>query len=65
MTRVTLLLAATVLAAASTLPGARAQDEILIYRCVDASGGVTLQNDVPCPAGTQQTVKKIGTVQTR
>ena len=64
MTRVTLLLATTALAAASTLPGVRAQDEILIYRCVDASGGVTLQNDVPCPAGTQQTVKKIGTVQT-
>jgi hypothetical protein len=59
-----LLLATTTLLAASTLPSARAQDEILIYRCVDASGGVTIQNDTPCPKGTQQTVKKIGAVQT-
>lgn len=64
MIRTTVLLAATTLVAASTLPGARAQNEITIYRCVDASGAVTIQNDAPCPAGTQQTVKKIGGVQT-
>lgn len=58
------LLGLVALVAASTLPSARAQDEILIYRCVDASGGVTIQNDTPCPKGTQQTVKKIGAVQT-
>jgi hypothetical protein len=62
--RATLLLGTVALVAASTPPSARAQDEILIYRCVDASGGVTIQNDTPCPKGTQQTVKKIGAVQT-
>ena len=64
VSRARLLLATTTLLAASTLPSARAQEEILIYRCVDASGGVTIQNDTPCPKGTQQTVKKIGAVQT-
>lgn len=62
--RTTVLLATTALVAASALPSARAQNEIVIYRCVDASGGVTIQNDTPCPAGTQQTVKKVGAVQT-
>lgn len=62
--RAALLSGAVALVAASTLPSARAQNEILIYRCVDASGGVTIQNDTPCPKGTQQTVKKIGAVQT-
>ncbi len=64
MTRAALLLATTAIVAAATLTPLHAQDEILIYRCVDASGGVTIQNDVPCPAGTQQTVRKIGAVQT-
>lgn len=62
--RAALMSGAVALVAASTLPSARAQNEILIYRCVDASGGVTIQNDTPCPKGTQQTVKKIGAVQT-
>lgn len=62
--RASLLLATATLLAASALPSARAQEEILIYRCVDASGAVTIQNDAPCPRGTQQTVKKIGAVQT-
>lgn len=39
------------LAAAAPL---RAQQRILIYRCTDASGHVTLQNDQACPAGTRQ-----------
>lgn len=37
-----------------------AQQEMTIYRCVDPSGAVTLQNDVPCPKGSQQTVRKVG-----
>ncbi|MEQ1511957.1 MAG: hypothetical protein ABL934_04670 [Lysobacteraceae bacterium] len=45
-------------------PTARAQDNVTIYRCVDASGAVTLQNDVPCPKGSQQTVRKIGVLPT-
>lgn len=37
-----------------------AQQEMTIYRCVDPSGAVTLQNDVPCPKGSQQTVRRVG-----
>lgn len=33
--------------------GAGAQ-ETVIYRCTDAKGAVTLQNDRPCPAGSRQ-----------
>lgn len=33
---------------------AAAQAEHVIYRCTDASGAITFQNDTPCPAGTQQ-----------
>lgn len=36
-----------------------AQQGMTIYRCVDPSGAVTLQNDVPCPKGSQQTVRKV------
>jgi hypothetical protein len=43
---------------------AHAQNNITIYRCVDASGAVTLQNDEPCPKGSQQTVRKIGVLPT-
>lgn len=33
----------------------RAQSkQVVIYRCTDAVGNVTLQNDVACPAGTRQ-----------
>ncbi|MFZ5635386.1 MAG: DUF4124 domain-containing protein [Pseudomonadota bacterium] len=39
---------------------AGAQHEMTIYRCVDPSGAVTLQNDVPCPKGSQQTVRRVG-----
>jgi hypothetical protein len=28
--------------------------QVVIYRCTDAGGHVTLQNDVACPKGTQQ-----------
>lgn len=28
--------------------------QVVIYRCTDAVGNVTLQNDVACPAGTHQ-----------
>lgn len=36
-----------------TAPGAVAQ-KVVIYRCTDAAGALTVQNDVPCPKGSQQ-----------
>ena len=56
-------LTGALLAAALCLP-ASAQDDMTIYRCVDPSGAVTLQNDVPCPKGSQQTVRKVGVLPT-
>ena len=38
---------------ASTLP-AHAATPVVIYRCTDASGALTVQNDEPCPAGSRQ-----------
>ena len=38
---------------------ARAQDAPVIYRCTDATGAVTIQNDTPCPAGSRQEIRKI------
>lgn len=43
---------------------AHAQTSMKIYRCVDASGAVTLQNDVACPKGSQQSVRNIGVLPT-
>ena len=31
-----------------------AQDKVVIYRCTDAGGALTVQNDVPCPKGSKQ-----------
>ena len=56
-------LAIALLAAALSLP-AHAQTDMAIYRCVDPSGAVTLQNDVPCPKGSQQSVRKVGVLPT-
>lgn len=33
---------------------AAAQAPVVIYRCTDASGALTVQNDVPCPKGSRQ-----------
>ena len=35
-------------------PLASAADSVVIYRCTDARGALTIQNDVACPAGTRQ-----------
>ena len=35
-------------------PAAIAQQQVVIYRCTDASGALTIQNDVPCPDGSRQ-----------
>lgn len=31
-----------------------AQDAVVIYRCIDANGAVSVQNDVPCARGSRQ-----------
>jgi hypothetical protein len=45
-------------ASASASASARVQDDgaghIVIYRCTDAAGRVTIQNDVPCPKGSRE-----------
>ncbi len=48
-----------VLLSAFVMAPVEAQQGMTIYRCVDPSGAVTLQNDVPCPKGSQQTVRKV------
>ena len=57
--RLSMLPASALIAAALCLP-ARAQTSMRIYRCVDPSGAVSLQNDVPCPKGSQQSVRNVG-----
>lgn len=41
------------LAVALALPVA-AQDQVVIYKCTDVAGNVTLQNDVACPPGARE-----------
>lgn len=41
------------LLSASPVPGA---GQITVYRCVDPAGGITLQNNAPCPAGSRQQI---------
>src|SRR5688572_23841474 len=36
----------------------------VIYRCTDAKGAVTMQNDVPCGPGMKQDVRRIGELPT-
>ncbi|MGH8033169.1 MAG: DUF4124 domain-containing protein [Luteimonas sp.] len=40
---------------------ARAQDNTVIYRCTDAEGALTVQNGTPCPKGSKQDKRVIGT----
>lgn len=56
-------LTGALLVAALCLP-AQARNDMTIYRCVDPSGAVTLQNDVPCPKGSQQSVRKVAVLPT-
>lgn len=41
---------------------AAAQSSVVIYRCTDADGMVSLQNDVPCPKASRQERRVIDTV---
>lgn len=54
--RTALLLLVALAAHASPL---YAQTQLVIYRCTDASGAVTIQNDVACPAGHQQEIRTV------
>ena len=49
---------ALLLLAANTLP---ARAEVVIYRCTDANGAVSIQNDTPCPKGSKQTRRVLDT----
>ena len=40
--------------AAIAMTSAAAAPQVVIYRCTDASGALTVQNDEPCPAGSRQ-----------
>lgn len=53
------------LLAALLLPasGALAQS-VVMYRCTDAAGALTVQNDVPCPKGSKQERRVIESVPT-
>ncbi len=55
------VLALSVLLASS----APAQDAGTIYRCTSASGEVTIQNGVRCPAGSRQEVRKVEALPSR
>ncbi len=41
-----------------------AQRQVVIYRCTDAKGAVTLQNDVTCPKGSKQVKRVVETPST-
>lgn len=56
-TRLPLLLS-VMLSAASPV----AAEQVVVYRCVDPSGGVTLQNNAPCPAGSGQQILRFDRV---
>jgi len=38
--------------------------QTVIYRCTDAKGAVTMQNDKPCAAGMRQEVRSVGALPT-
>lgn len=52
------LACALLLSAADAIP---ARAAVVIYRCTDASGAVTVQNDTPCPKGSKQTRRVLET----
>jgi len=48
------VLAVLVLGCALAAPAVTAQGNMVIYRCTDSFGALTVQNNVPCPKGTRQ-----------
>lgn len=47
----------------AVVPAARAQSTV-IYRCTDAKGAVTMQNDKPCGPGMKQETRNVGVLPT-
>lgn len=47
-----------------SLAGAAQAQQVTIYRCTDAAGALTVQNDVPCPKGSKQDKRVIGAAPT-
>lgn len=59
-----LLAACALFAAASSLSlPAHAQGSVVIYRCTDANGALTVQNDRACPKGSKQEKRVIQSAQ--
>lgn len=54
------------LSLALCLPGMRSvhAQQTVIYRCTDAKGAVTMQNDIACGPGMKQEIRRIGTLPT-
>ena len=52
------LACALLLLAIDSMP---ARAGVVIYRCTDANGAVTVQNDTPCPKGSKQTRRVLET----
>jgi len=49
-----LLAAAALAGSCMVAQTALAQDNVVIYRCTDANGALTIQNGTPCPKGSKQ-----------
>lgn len=64
MTSRPLPFAVLLLIAAQVLAAAPAAAQTVIYRCTDASGAVTMQNDKPCGPGMKQQIRNVGTLPT-
>jgi len=52
--RVATVLGLLLFASSQLAPARAAAAGVVIYRCTDAFGALTVQNDVPCPKGTKQ-----------
>jgi hypothetical protein len=58
------LFAVLPLVACVLLPAAPVAAQTVIYRCTDASGAVTMQNDKPCGPGMKQEIRNVGALPT-
>lgn len=60
MTRRIRLALAVCIAASASIAALQAHAQApVIYRCTDAGGAVTIQNDTPCPAGSRQEIRRV------
>lgn len=46
------------------LPALAQAQETIFFKCTDASGNVSMQNDKPCAAGMKQEIRRVGAVKT-